>query len=267
MKHLSILLVFLVACHASPKAGDKAFPSKQSLRSPFEVFFIAGHEEIYRSKLKVYDRDNTVWASIAVATYNYGENPEDEEWQVQLNEEEIDLCNAFLKNAKKVSQPCIDISGGFTYHKITTATDTIKIKGWCEWRKVDYNTLETKILEKKYTAFTDAFQGKWYVMPPSRPLTSGDTLILRKVADVFNKDCFWDFSPAYSFRRSCTALPGLTIPDSSQFSFALQNNSTCNTLIIHAASGNNKETNPALEYAGESFCIISMDARQILLRY
>lgn len=260
---LLFLPLVLVLCCSRPQTR------KNTLASPFEATWRIGDEDVITHRLRVYTKDNQVWADKLLPYFYYGRQT-DSLWQVQLSPEQIRLCNAFLKKARSLPPKCDGYPVEIT--KVVTPVDTLTIAGDCRWGKLGYYDLERQLFEKEFEELkkkrealeqqlTSTLNGRWYLTVVS---DSADTrFILRKTPSATNKDCYWDFSSDYQYKSGCTTV--LPMPFSRKYELDIDEGKIY--LLIIAGGTLTKDLQVINEGPGADFVVESYTDTQIILLY
>jgi|GEM_PF-6748275 len=187
--------------------------------TPFNVVLYTCGEVNQRHELNIYTQDNKYYAD-NVSPYYYIGKRTDSVWTVELDQFRISTCNKFLDKIRSLPKECPVLSTCITRHIITSASDTIIIRGDCNSDSLDFFAFRQIIFQDKFNELelkksnlidnlNRSILGTWYYKPFKSSPKHGDYLVLTKANDFVSK-CSWEFGTEHSFRSSCNEVLDFT---------------------------------------------------------
>ena len=213
MKNFVISLLFIFfffgTNHANAQKINNMLPA-------FNLTYISGCNSITYSKINIYLKDGKYYADHISPTYFDGIEI-DSLWTVELNENSINSCIAFINKAKSLPRKCDHYTSSENHYIIALGKDTIDINGDCDWNNLDFDYLDQQLfitnhfqIEEKKTQFLKNLDkklyGKWYLQPLNRALKKDDIVIFSRTKIT---DSYLEFGNNSSLKGHCSKLLGI----------------------------------------------------------
>jgi len=213
MKHFLVVLAFMIPIFCGLLSAENIHTIKESNSSfiPFKIEYYAGCEDIVRYEIRVYRKEDKIFADNITPFFYYGRQT-DSVWTVELNQEKMEICKKFLEKAKMPPKKSQMQSSLNQVYIITSADESFRVYDDCEWDGLDFYSVRDTLFKEKLADLelkrsnlindlNNKIKGRWYLKSKTSNLKRGDFLILTKNDDN-QTSYFWDFGDNNSFRSS-----------------------------------------------------------------
>ncbi|MFD2726154.1 hypothetical protein [Hyunsoonleella rubra] len=139
-----IFLLVLNSCNS-----DKISKAELDAFSDIEIQFWTGDERIVFHSMDILKRGGNIRAIKKSPHYYYGSGM-DSTWTIEIVKSDLRLITEFVNRARTIKDTCLFNSSSIDYYNIKTNGEEIKIVGNCDWKGIDYDSLEHKIFEDKF---------------------------------------------------------------------------------------------------------------------
>jgi hypothetical protein len=150
-------------------------------------------------------------------------------WETELDSSLIQLVKKFMVKARQLYyQRCPKTSSEKIVYNVRIGLDSnLYIEGNCDWRGLDYNSLENNILNHQYMASGNSLanlkdsiaeipkllSGYWVVSGLKNEITKNDTVVMNRIDGLYglNKNAIvWSFESDLTFKSMNNRIINLT---------------------------------------------------------
>lgn len=116
-----------------------------------QIEFVTGDEVMTLHRMSIFKDSTTIKATKEKPYYYYGSKT-DSTWTTDIGKSELQLINEFIAKAKTQKDSCSFLSTSIDRYKINIGNEEqINIIGNCDWNGIDYDNLEKKIFDHKFS--------------------------------------------------------------------------------------------------------------------
>lgn len=143
-----LFLILLFSCNTNKKEVDK---NELNDFANIQIEFVTGDEVMSLHRMSIFKDSKTIKATKEKPYYYYGSKT-DSVWTADIGKSEMKLINEFITKAKNQNDSCSFLSTSIDRYKINIENkEQINIIGNCDWNGIDYDSLEKKIFEHKFS--------------------------------------------------------------------------------------------------------------------
>ncbi|MBC3756957.1 hypothetical protein H7U19_00980 [Hyunsoonleella sp. SJ7] len=161
--------------------------------SDIEIQFWTGDERIVFHSMDILKRGGNIRAIKKSPFYYYGSGT-DSIWTIEIRKSDLKLITKFINRARTLKDTCLFNSSSIDYYDIKTNGEEIKIVGNCDWKGIDYDSLEHKIFEDKFIelkrkreivadSLANSFLGVWDVSGWENGVLKNRNIVLTRATE------------------------------------------------------------------------------------
>lgn len=236
------------------------------------IKYETGDESRELYQIKVIRVGNSYQAEKTLPFYYIG-TKYDSIWKTTLNNQQLKKVKKFIEISKSLPSSCPIESLSIDNYLIKVDDTEYKIEGHCNWKNLDYSSLEKILFNKQFDelqikrdaledSLNNSLNGLW-VVSDLEGLKKNDTIILRKTPNSQIGKVVWHFSNNYIFHSSKNEVFDLTHSINYQLLI------TSGHIVLKIGPGviTNAKGYSTVSNYGANFEIINFNTEEIKLKF
>ncbi len=248
-----------------------AIPAGTDTLPHFRLVYSFGDEGTDKYEINIYKKGGKYYADNISPVFYVGSRSTGA-WSAELNAGKIAACLTFLGRMRSQPEECPEVSTSIKDYLVTTGTETIHVRGDCDWDGMDFFDLRSALFTEKFAdldarrlALGDSLSrkltGKWYFAPIKTKFKAGEYFTLSRAPGP-GLSCTWQFGVNSSFKSSCNDV--LNLEYSTRYVLNLDGN---NYFEIQGGATTDANGNTTIRNFGAAFTIESVNESELKLKF